>query len=105
MTRFKKITLDNYWYEFPAIGFELEQYTLDEQTDAYQLMVKVLSPAASLHSNVTVQVTAVHANSTGRLFTYSLESNVSLVFLQMLTFLSRVVLSHSLQAAHKLLSS
>lgn len=49
---------------FAVIGFELEQYNVDERAEAYQLTVKILTPVSSLHSNVTVRVAAVPGNAT-----------------------------------------
>ena len=44
----------------------MEHYQLDEQSSPYQLIVKVLTPTASLTSNVTVRVTAMPGNATGK---------------------------------------
>ena len=48
------------------IGFEKEQYLLDEQADPYKLTIKVLSPPASLLTSASVQVTAVPGNATSK---------------------------------------
>ena len=45
----------------------MKQYQLDEQSSPYQLNVRVLTPAASLTSNVTVHVTAMPGNATGKI--------------------------------------
>ena len=48
------------------VGFEAQLYQLNEQADPHQLTIKVLTPPASLQSNVTLQVTAQSGNATGK---------------------------------------
>ena len=47
------------------IGFELDHYQLQEQTDSYQLMVRVVTPPGSLTSAVTLRVSVSQGNVTG----------------------------------------
>ena len=51
---------------YTVIGFEMMEYNLEEQVDSYQLTIKVLTPPTSLTSDVTLHVTAMPGNATGK---------------------------------------